>query len=320
MGQRANYIIIDGSSSNIRYTHWRANRITADLYLGEKAFMRYVNDCKPVDELLHEPWVEGCVIIDQNKKQLSFWSHEIHYNPVIIEFYLTKLQEQWPGWTIKLLRNRMYDVEKILNIDYISKQDPAELNIRSIETFIEDKVDEWDTALVVIKDETGIFITKTGNITTESIVCCGPQAIDILRSKVVADFPSDEDDFPMGTIVIDTSGKKILINESNYGLWEQTHHLWDGYTFLMGDYSGGELLRMAGIEINLETPSQEELRQQFDDTVKQGNDFDPFEMEEKLKKEHQGIQFNPDFFDTVKPRQTWVEKIVSRLRKFIGKR
>lgn len=320
MGQRANYIIIDGSSSNIRYTHWRANRITADLYLGEKAFMRYVNDCKPVDELLYEPWVEGCVIIDQNKKQLSFWSQEIHYNPVIIEFYLAKLQEQWSGWTIKLLRNRMYDVEKTLNIDYISKQDPAELNIRPIETFIEDKVDEWDTALVIIKDETGMFITKTGNITTESIVCCGPQAIDILRTKVPAELPFRQDELSIETIIIDIKDKKILLNESCYGLWEQTNHLWDGYTFIMGDYKGGELLLMAGIDINIEMPSQEEIRQQFEDTVKQGNDFDPFEMAEKLKKEHQDIQFNPDFFDTVKPRQTLVEKIISRLKKFTGKR
>lgn len=320
MGQRGNYIIKHGNTLNIRYTHWRANRICADLYLGEKAFIRYTQECKPVEQLLEEPWIEGCVIVDQDKKELSFWSLEIHFNPPIIQYYLAQLQRKWPGWAVRLLRNRMYDVEKILNIDYISKQDTSELNEKTVEDFIGDKVEEWDTSLVVIKEETDIFITKTGNIGIESIICFGPQAIKILRTKDPAELPSREDDFPMGTIIIDTKEKRVLISESSYGLWEQTKHLWDGYSFLMGDYSGGELLQLAGIHVAMEPLSEMEIKEEFDATVKQGNDYDPYVIAEKLTRENPGIQFNPDFFDTAKPRQTLLEKIVSGFRKITGKK
>ncbi len=74
MGQRANYIIKEGDRLTIRYNHWRAHQIAADLYLGEHAFLRFVEACLEKEELLAEPWIEGCVVIDRPQRQLYFWA------------------------------------------------------------------------------------------------------------------------------------------------------------------------------------------------------------------------------------------------------
>lgn len=86
----------------------------------------------------------------------------------------------------------------------------------------------------------------------------------------------------------------------------------------MGDLSGGELLQLAGIDVNLETPSEAEILEEFTAAVKQGNDFDPLAMAETLTRDNQAIQFHPDFFDSAKPRQTFLEKIVSTIKRITG--
>ena len=131
MGQRANYILVEGGNQTIHYSHWRANRIAADLYLGEKRFLEFVRNCRVNDVLLNEVWIEGCVVIDFLKKGLYFWSCEFA-QPSIEGLYLKELRKKWRGWNVNLLYNRIYDVEKILNIDYISKQERRNFTLPSI--------------------------------------------------------------------------------------------------------------------------------------------------------------------------------------------
>jgi hypothetical protein len=43
--------------------------------------------------------------------------------------------------------------------------------------------------------------------------------------------------------------------------------------------------------------------------------YDPFPIAKKLRSEHKDIQFNSHFFDTVKPRETGLKKLVSIVKK-----
>ncbi|MET7000326.1 hypothetical protein [Chitinophaga defluvii] len=124
MGQRANYIIKDGDNIKIYYHHWRANTIPSDLYLGEKAFLQYVQACTLADDLMDPVWMEGFVIMDIEKKQVGFWAWEFENETSIVRYLLLALHEKWPGWEILHLANRMYQAEKVFGIDYISKQTP----------------------------------------------------------------------------------------------------------------------------------------------------------------------------------------------------
>jgi hypothetical protein len=94
MGQRANYIIKNHDQLIIHYNHWRANCIAADLYLGEKRFIKFVEECQLNDEIMNEPWIEGCVVIEKSAKRLSFWTWEFSNETSVIEYYVSELAKK----------------------------------------------------------------------------------------------------------------------------------------------------------------------------------------------------------------------------------
>lgn len=319
MGQRANYIIKNHDQLTIHYNHWRANCIAADLYLGEKRFIKFVEECQLNDEIMNEPWIEGCVVIDKSTKRLYFWTWEFSNETSVIEYYVSALAKKWDGWNVQFLKNRMYDVEKILGIDYISKQELSKLNTWSKEDVVNDKVEEWTTALVVIKSDDNLFVTKTGNLNIEVIVSYGRGIISLLQDKPKCELPNEEDEATYECVVIDTSTKKLIINQSEFGLWEQAKELWEGYEFKMGDFGYIETLQLAGIKTENLTMAEDKVIEQFENIVNQESNFDPYEMAEKLTKENNDIEFNPDFFDNVKPQKTTWDRLKNGVRKVFGK-
>lgn len=318
MGQRANYIIKDGDNLTIHYNHWRADSIASDLYLGRERFLKFVRACQVNEVIMNEPWIEGCVIIDAASRQLYFWTFEFSRETSLIELYVSKLSKKWDGWVINILNNRMYDVEKILNIDYISKQEFTESIIRTEEDVLADKVEEWETAVVIIKEENSLAITKTGDLNIEAIVSYGKNIIPLLKAKPPADLPREGENSTYECIVIDTVDKRLYINESVFGLWEQSNNLWDGYDLTMGDYGYIKTLQLAGIDTSNLKMSKDRVVEKFTDLVKLNDNFNPMEMAEKLLKEDKDIQFNPDFFDNVQPEKTIMEKFKYRIKKLLG--
>lgn len=319
MGQRANYILKNHHKLTIHYNHWRANCIAADLYLGEKRFLKFVEECQVNEGIMDEPWIEGCVIIDKPAKQLHFWTWEFSSETSVVEYYLSALGKKWEAWNVQFLKNRMYDVEKVLGIDYISKQELPKLNYWSKENILDDKVEEWATASVIIKSGDSLFVTKTGNLNIEIIVSYGQDIIPLLQGKPEYELPNEEDEATYECVVIDIADKKLFINQSQFGLWEQTKNLWQGYEFTMGDFGYIETLRLACIDAENLAMAKDKGVEQFEGIVNHENNFDPYEMAEKLTKENSDIQFNPDFFDTVKPEKTMWDKLKEGLRKKFGR-
>jgi hypothetical protein len=320
MGQRANYIVKDYNRQTIYYNHWRANCITADLYLGEKRFLQFLDKCQLTDTILNEPWIEGCVIVDISKKELYFWTLHFSQETSVINCYLIALAEKWKGWNIQLLTNRMYDSERILGIDYISKQELPKLDRRSTESVTNDKVEEWVIALIVIKRDQNLFVTKTGGLNKEEIISYGQEIIRLLEDKPAYKLPKEGEEEWIDCVVIDTVQKKLLISESVFGLWEQCKGLWEGYEFMMGDYGYCKMLELVGIETSHLLLPHDKVIEDFSDLITVHNDnFDPVELAEKLVKDHKDVQFNPDFFDNVKPRKTAFETLIARIKKILRK-
>lgn len=303
MGQRANYIIKDHDNLSIHYSHWRANCIAADLYLGENIFLKFVADCQVNEEIMNEPWIEGCVVIDKATRELHFWTLEFSNETSVIEYYLSALAKKWKGWTVRFLANRMYDVEKILKIDYTSKQELPKLNAWSKEKIIGDTVEEWTTALVILKGHDRLFATKTGNLNADIIVGHGEEIIPLLYCRPEYELPNEEDQSNYECIIIDTLAKKIFINQSEFGLWEQSKNLWQGYEYTMSDFGYIRTLQLAGIDTENLTMTGDKVVEYFEGIVNHENNFDPYKMAEKFTEESSDIQFNPDFFDTVKPKK-----------------
>lgn len=324
MGQRANYIIKEGNKLSIHYHHWRANTIVSDLYLGEKSFLDFVEECKREDEILDPVWMEGCVIIDRSLRRLYFWSLELNRDTSVIGHYLSQLSQKWPGWDVQILRNRMYDAEKILGIDYISQQEVSEPHRVLKDDIIDDKVEEWVNALIVIKEADKLFVLKTGDLTVEAIVSYGEEVISLLKDKQACELPREGDEGTLECAVIDTVEKRLIINESSFGLWEQCKDVWPGYTLIMGDYGYIETLRFAGIDATgLEMP-MENVVEEFQYMTKSSGNFDPHEFAEKILKDNKDAVFNPDFFDTVRPKPIDISSpgltVMQRMKRFFGLR
>jgi hypothetical protein len=320
MGQRANYIIKNGDELIIHYNHWRANCIASDLYLGEQRFLEFVSACQIDEVIMNEPWIEGCVIIDTASRHLHFWTMELSRETSVIEYYILELTKKWNGWKVNFLNNRMYDVEKILNIDYISKQELPKLYKRSEEDILTDKIEEWETAVVIIKNYDELLVTKTGNLNIEAIVSYGKDIIPLLKDKPQTDLPKEEDEATYECIVIDTAKKMLYINESAFGLWEQCKSSWSDYNLTLGDYGYIRTLELAKIDTSNLKMLTPKVIEQFKSIVKPVDGFNPYEMAEKLLKEDKDIQFNPDFFDNVRPKKTTLEKFKQAMNKFLGRK
>ncbi|NIG56686.1 hypothetical protein [Chitinophaga sp. Cy-1792] len=303
MGQRANYIIRQDGQEIVRYHHWRANRIAGDLYLGETVFLNFVRSCPIKEYILDHVWMEGCVCIDMDKKQLFFWSGEFAYDTSDIEYYLSQLPQKWPGWEVVMLRNRMYDAERAFGLDYLSWQEaPEDLDPVSEDYVINDITEEWSNTLVIVRNPDGLLITKSGNLSVDRILNYGVDIIPLFSHWPVAALPHEEKYDVLDTIFIDTITKEILINESTFGVWERSGHLWPGYNFTMGDYGYIGVLELAGIEAAHLRMSTEKVIENFNWLVKVDDGFDPNAFATAFLKENKDVEFNPDFFNNVKPQ------------------
>lgn len=303
MGQRVNYILKKDNSLKIYYHHWRANIIAYDLYLGEQKFIEFVKSCKQVDELISEPWIEGCVLVDFDTKTLSFWYWELPRKTSVENYYLSKLSEKWQNWNVRLLKNRMYGIEKLISYDYINHQ-TFDYEDSSIEDLENDKVEDWVQTLVIFKDKESLFTTKIGSLNIEKIISLGKKSIPILKQKTSYNLENETESQNSEVLIIDLSENKIYSNECNLGLWEKHHHLWEYFTFQMGDYGLVEILKLADIVVPQSIYlSEEEVLYEFSELVKTEDDFDPNGLAEGLKKEMgNDIEFNPDFFENPKPQ------------------
>lgn len=317
MGQRANYIVKNGDELTIFYNHWRAICIASDLYLGEKRFLAFVKNCQPHEEILTYPWIEGCVVVDMNTKSLSFWSYDCFQETSVVDHYLVQLSEKWPGWKLTILKNRMYDVEKILAIDCTSAREIQPIERPAKEEVLADKVEVWPCALVIIKQGSSLFVTKTGELNAEKIIGYGQEIIPLLQTKIPCDLPKEGKQDTLICVLIDPENKTIMMNEHIAGLAATCGERWPGYTITTGDYGYIETLRLGNIPTAHLLLSEDEVKHQFEEMVSSNYDFNPVELAEKIKKNNKDVEFNPNFFDNVKPKTPLMHRLYWGLKKLI---
>lgn len=317
MGQRANYIIQQNGQYRIYYSHWRANRIAEDLYLGEKRFIEYVISCERVAVLMDNLWIEGFVLLDLDSFFLGYWFCEDKEETAVTNYYLEMLGKRWKGWKIQRLTKRMYDVEQLLGIEYIAKQS-FKFEAPTLETVLTDgNGKDWVTSLVIIKDNGIIKAIYTENLDIEYILNFGVSIIEHLQIKTAIELPIEERQAGYQYLIIDADCLRLTVAESIAGLWENCSSLWQGYTLDMRDMGYMELLEIAGIPVANLRMSQERVVECYEHIIKRKEDFDPHAFADRLIQESpdKDIRFTPSFFDIQKPRFTLAENI----RRFINR-
>jgi hypothetical protein len=322
MGQRANYIIRSGEEITIYYHHWRAHTLAADLYLGEARFLEFVQSCSVKDNLMDEVWIEGLVLVDVSAKHLYYWGLELLGDSSVDKYYQKMLAERWQGWKITVLRNVMYEIEAILNINYTSTQAFVRPKVLTKEMILTSNAVVWPATLVIIKRLDGHTDVKASSLYLDEIVCHGPEIISLMQ--MVESMPlfreKEWENRPWQYIICDLVQQRIVINESIIGLWENSAAQWPGFSMLMGSYGYIAILEMAGINTSTLKMTQEEIEVSFNEMIAQNETFDTASLAQLLSGDvGEEAQFHPDFFDDVRPKKTLFEKIKLGLRKMFTK-
>ncbi|WP_090468349.1 hypothetical protein [Mucilaginibacter sp. OK268] len=157
-----------------------------------------------------------------------------------------------------------------------------------------------------------------GGVSVAGILNYGQGVVDILLSKNEHPLPKEEEDNAFATLIIDLIHKAIVIDNSEFGLWEQCQSKWAGYSFKMADFGYIGSLKLANINVDQLIMSSEKIKITFNELVKKSESFNPIGMAEKLLKEDKDIKFSAYFFDTVKPELTLIEKAIKNIRKLFG--
>lgn len=303
MGSRANYIVKSKNQFEIYYTHWRASDIAKDLYLGYKKFKSFIQQFDKVDTLLDYPWIEGCVLIDEDEKRVTFWGNFVLEEYSVTKEYLRILRERWGGWEVECARKEMYDIEKILSVDYMANQETFfeeyDFDLNKLAKAIEEKYEYSD--FLLIKENEDVKVISLGAVSSERVLQQGKETIPILKSLSREELFNESEFDLWGGVAVDLDNKIVYYNECSPGFFDLVKYKWEGWKIKLESYKYLEVVEKLGGNLDELELSAEEVENVIDIILNGKDDFDPVELGEKLSKEMEDVEFHPNFFENIKP-------------------
>lgn len=303
MGSRANYIIKSEHGVRIYYSHWRASYIAKDLYLGYEKLKYFIEQFDEDDEIINYPWIEGCILIDEQTKNVIFWEDTYLIELTLRREYLKRISEIWCGWRIQYAYKHMYDIEKYLNIDYISKQeiDPERADLDLLKN---DKVDGYHESVIMIKEyrETGVWYT--GCISGEEILLLGEEIINIIKAKPRDTLLKESEIHFWGGIAIDLDCKHIYYSDTTPRMVDEISKIWNDWNIVTGNFGHLGLLEYLGVGTAPYQLSKEEIEMKINEIINAKDDFDPNKFAKELIDKEKDVQFCLNFFENIKPNNT----------------
>jgi hypothetical protein len=311
MGNRANYILKKDNDFDIYYTHWRAINVAQDLALGQKQFTKLVKEFDKADELLNEPWIEACVLLDFDSKKLTFWETEMLFETSVREEYLNQLGKIWTNWSISFAENEMYDVENELKVEYISNQE-VDLEFGTTEN-LSDMPDgeKYFDCLTVIKENNQHSVKYVFGGQDDQLALIGESVIVRLKQMQNRELKKENSDDFFSCLIIDLDKKELWVNQSITGLKDELQSLWNNWKINVGNFGYIELLRKVGIDTSeIELKLDETKKIVSTEILNRKDDFNPNDLAKKLVNEMgKDVKFNENFFQNVKPKKTIWNKI-----------
>ncbi len=310
MGNRANYILKKDKDFDIYYTHWRAINVAQDLALGQKQFIKLVREFDKADELLDEPWIEACVLLDFDSKKLTFWETEMLFETSVREEYINQLEKIWENWSVNFSENEMYGIEKELEIEYTIRQE-VDLEFGSTDNLLDlPDGEDYFSCLAVIKENKQHFVKYVYGGQDDQLALIGEPVIDRLKQLQNRKLKKENSDDFFSCLIIDLDEKELWVNQSIIGLKDKLQSLWKNWKINVGNFGYIKLLKEIGIKTSELELTNDESREIVSDFLNRNDTFDPNSLAEKLTKEMgEDVQFNEHFFQNIKPKKTFWNKI-----------
>ena len=308
MGSRANYIIKKGESIEIRYTHWRANYLAQDLFMGIDAFLDFANQFEEKNELISDPWMEACALIDEDKKVLLFWESELARITSIRKVYLSQLKARWPQWELRYVEHEMLDIDQYLNIDYCSQQD-KDFDYLDFHKLNATERKDYVSCYVIIKRSDELQCKKLYRGSNEQVALLGEKVLSFIKNIPGERLLKEEELDSHKILLIDLDDKHLIVNQYVNALAEELMKVWPAWKIEVGNFGYIHALEKMGVDTqNLKMPL-DEAREALNEILSYSDDYNPKQMAENIVAKEENVQFHPNFFEDIKPKKSIGEKI-----------
>lgn len=203
MGSRANYVLKDGDSWTLHYSHWGAQRIDADFFWGPEhaeRFIRAQERCEPT-AWLDDRWAEGGALMDlREQRLLLFGGENIRFGVPERRAMLTLVRTNWPGWTIEWAHEELGDFVDALGLPRTLVQ--SDLPWSSPGSPKPAAKDEDNSTIVSIRRLDGTLVLYPTVCSVEPLVLAGPDLMRLAGAhRARRSFRFAE--FPMGGVHVD---------------------------------------------------------------------------------------------------------------------
>jgi hypothetical protein len=204
MGHRANYVLLEGSTSHIYFSRWGALSIPAVLLSGPEATIDYVRSLTPTDGLLDCVWAEGGLVVDQNRRLVKFFGgQEIERKPYLRRPLLKALRTLWVGWTIEwatfgiadLALSLGWDIHQVLDTEFdderlFKNSDPL-IDHKKISALNDRRV---APCIVTLRRSPSDVVDYLPHIPILHLLSLGPRLIEIADAMQTAPLPRESDE------------------------------------------------------------------------------------------------------------------------------
>jgi hypothetical protein len=277
--------------------------VASDFTLGPEKYIAFVQGFEERDELIDEPWIESCVHIDMDAKEILFWQFGDMSITSVRKRYLQLLEQQWLGWKFSYAAHEMYDIEKKMHIEYTAKQEYIYDYRITLEKLANDTVEEYVSCVIVYIKDGKTMLKNSYYHDSESFLFLGTEILPVIDQKPTFYLSAHAEKDVYDAIVIDCDQKRLFINKSDVGLEEKLADVWKDWTIHTGKYGYVGMLQNAGIDTSKIQMSAQEIEKSILEIIQREDSFDPYDFAKKFMEKDTDVQFNPSFFQNRKPSQ-----------------
>lgn len=212
MGNRAQYIIVADDDWQVYYSHWGAVALEFDILAGPDSMTRLIlaQEAQPRDVrkwTIDNLWCDGAALLDHDTRTLLCYWLGTTYSARAASFAV--LSRTWPGWQVVWAYGGVADLADYVGVDGDRLR---EANVEPIEP--KSAAEDCIGCLVTVTDVHGTRAYAT-NVSSESILCAGPDIVDRLPADALVD----------ACLVVPHSGCHLDYTTKRAGAWTSSAYL-----------------------------------------------------------------------------------------------
>lgn len=223
MGNRANYVLIEGGQRRLYFSRWGAPVIPAVLLSGPEATIAYARALTPTTDLLDEDWAEGDVLLDCDQRIVRFFGGVgIQEKPYLRRTLLRALRRIWPGWDVNWTCFGVADLALAIGQEPASERLPETVySTREADVRVVEDISKA-SGIVTVRWGDGHVTDQLLALTCMRALALGPRLLDLLRDAPGVMLPTeDAPGLPNEGVYLDTLGRQMWM--SDCALFDLTH-------------------------------------------------------------------------------------------------